>query len=1057
MAIKLSPKIIKEMCGEISFKRGEAFYRGNKVQFQSYTPHSSEAIVKAGEDFYVKIETNKNGEIQTSCSCPTLASFQKDCQHIAAVLIAIYEKQQSRVDSFNKPEDSSLAEGLLTIFQEQPKRSSGHQLHFEDRQVLNARFICKVLQMDNGERMFGISIEIEETSVFNIRRFLEDVRDGNQSVLSPIFTYDPRIHCFDRSVDEILHQLMQNNHKKNPSSYKSTLAIPASGWKRLVPLLVKEPNGRIEYYGEAFEGPKLAVETLPLHFDFQTESSGYHLSIKGFEQIVIMDSYDCVLYCGNVIPLEHADCKRLLSLKEMLDSSGRNRIPIPKDQMDFFLEKVLPGLKKLGVVTIADEIAKRLVQTPLIPKLYLDRVKNRLLAGLEFHYGNIMINPVSNDKEFARALLVRDDRKEDEILQLMDESEFAKTDGGYFLQNEDLEYEFLHHILPKLQKLVQVYATTAIRNRIFKENSHPNIKVKVKKERTNWLEFKFEMTGIPENEIRDLLQALEEKRKYYRLGDGSLLTLETKEFEEMDRFLRSLPIDYDEIEKGLEMPVLKGITFLDSIMDSEVFSPEESFRQFIEEITNPYQFEVPKSFESILRDYQKHGYRWLKTLASYGFGGILADDMGLGKTVQSIAYIESVLSEVKKDSRPVLIVSPSAVTYNWLHEFIKFSPETRAVVVDGVKKERQKVYKEIDEIDVLIISYTLLRKDIHWFESQEFHTVFFDEAQAFKNPITQTAKSVKKIRANHRFALTGTPIENSLEELWSIYHVVFPELFQGLKNYSQLTRKQIAKRTSPFLLRRIKADVLQELPEKMELPEYVELYPEQKKLYAAYLAKLRHDTLKHLDKNTIRKNRIRILAGLTRLRQICCHPALFVDGYKGSSAKLNKLMQIVDEANQAGRRVLIFSQFTKMLELIGRQLALKGLTFFYLDGQTPAEERVGLCDRFNKGEQSFFLISLKAGGTGLNLTGADTVILYDLWWNPAVEDQAADRAYRMGQENTVRVIKMITKGTVEEKMDELQDKKRNLVQEIIDTKESNASTLTEDDIRELLMIEHATR
>ncbi len=1045
------------MCGDISFKRGEAFFRGNKVQFQNYTSHSSEAIVKAGEDFYVKVQTNDNGDIQTSCSCPTLASFQKDCQHIAAVLIAIYDKQRSGVGSFNETGDSRLAEGLLTIFQEQPKRSSGHQLHFEDRQVLDTRFICKVLQMDNGERMLGISIEIEETSVFNIRRFLENVREGNQSVLSPMLTYDPRNHCFDRSVDEILHQLMQNNHKKNPSSFKSTLAIPASGWKRLLPLLVKEPNGRIEYHGETFAGPRISEEVLPLLFDFQVESSGYQLSIKGLEQIVIMESYDCVLYSGNVIPLEHADCKRLLSLKEMLDNSGRNLIPIPKEQMDFFLEKVLPGLKKLGAVTIADEIAKRLVQTPLVAKLYLDRVKNRLLAGLEFHYGNIMINPVSNDKEFARALLVRDDKKEDEILQLMDESEFAKTDGGYFLQNEELEYKFLYHILPKLQKLVQVYATTAIRNRIFKGNPIPNIKVKVKKERTNWLEFKFEMTGIPENEIRGLLQALEEKRKYYRLSDGALLTLETKEFEEMDRFLKALPVDYDEIEKGLEMPVLKGISFLDSIMDSEVFSPEESFRQFLEEITNPHQYEVPKNFESILRDYQKHGYQWLKTLAGYGFGGILADDMGLGKTVQSIAYIESILSEVKKDSRPVLIVSPSAVTYNWLNEFIKFSPETRAVVADGVKKERQKVYKDINEIEVLIISYTLLRKDIHWFERQEFHTVFFDEAQAFKNPITQTAKAVKKIRANHRFALTGTPIENSLEELWSIYHVVFPELFQGLKNYSQLTRKQIAKRTSPFLLRRMKSDVLHELPEKMELPEYVELYPEQKKLYAAYLAKLRHDTLKHLDKNTIRKNRIKILAGLTRLRQICCHPALFVDGYKGSSAKLNKLMQIVEEANQAGRRVLIFSQFTKMLELIGRQLALKGLTFFYLDGQTPAEERVELCDRFNKGENRFFLVSLKAGGTGLNLTGADTVILYDLWWNPAVEDQAADRAYRMGQENTVRVIKMITKGTVEEKMDELQDKKRNLVQEIIDTKESTASTLTEDDIRELLMIEYATR
>ena len=336
--------------------------------------------------------------------------------------------------------------------------------------------------------------------------------------------------------------------------------------------------------------------------------------------------------------------------------------------------------------------------------------------------------------------------------------------------------------------------------------------------------------------------------------------------------------------------------------------------------------------------------------------------------------------------------------------------------------------------------------------NKSFHTVFFDEAQAFKNPVTQTAKAVKKIQADHRFALTGTPMENSLEELWSIFHVVFPELFQGFKEYSNLSRKTIARRIRPFLLRRLKEDVLSELPEKIESMESVELLPEQKKLYAAYLAKLRHDTLKHLDKDTLRKNRIKILAGLTRLRQICCHPALFVDGYKGSSAKFEQLMQIVEESKLSGRRVLIFSQFTKMLGLIGRELAIQGLPFFYLDGQTPSEERVEICNRFNAGERDLFLISLKAGGTGLNLTGADTVILYDIWWNPAVEEQAADRAHRIGQTNVVQVIKLVARGTIEEKMNELQEKKRHLIEEIIDSEEKASSTLTEEDIREILMI-----
>ena len=254
------------------------------------------------------------------------------------------------------------------------------------------------------------------------------------------------------------------------------------------------------------------------------------------------------------------------------------------------------------------------------------------------------------------------------------------------------------------------------------------------------------------------------------------------------------------------------------------------------------------------------------------------------------------------------------------------------------------------------------------------------------------------------------------------------------------------------MLRRLKEDVLSELPEKIESMESVELLPDQKKLYAAYLAKLRHDTLKHLDKDTLRKNRIKILAGLTRLRQICCHPALFVDGYKGSSAKFEQLLQIVEESKLSGRRVLIFSQFTKMLKIIGRELAIQGLSFFYLDGQTPSEERVEICNRFNAGERDLFLISLKAGGTGLNLTGADTVILYDIWWNPAVEEQAADRAHRIGQTNVVQVIKLVARGTIEEKMNELQEKKRHLIEEIIDPKEKASSTLTEEDIREILMI-----
>jgi SNF2 family DNA or RNA helicase len=1071
--ITLSQKRIKEMCGTVSFKRGDSFYRAGKVFFDYYSPERCEATVKGTEDFYVTIDIEESGNLRTSCSCPTLASVRTDCQHIAAVLLAVYDHQQqgttpivvsdTHVDTSTK---QALTTGLLTLFTDQPRRKSGHQLHFENRQVLEANFLCKPVNIGKGQNLLGIEMEIGHVEVDNIRQFLSHVIEGKQSALSETFTFDPNHHCFRKETDDVIQQL--SHVLQDEKMYVNTvtndfadlfspaqLLIPPSSWERVLSLLLKAPFVKFGHKGETFERLVLTEKILPLKFVFGSSAGrGYHLRIKGLDYLTILDSYHFVLYKGKFIRLEETDCKRLADLKEMLEDSKTDQIEIPLEQLDYFIESVVPGLKKLGEVELPQNLTSTYRRVPLVAKLYLDRLKNRLLAGLEFQYGNIVINPLEDRDVQKGTVLIRDEEKENQIIQLMEDSSFARTDSGYYLHNEELEYEFLYHVVPKLQKLVQIYATTAVRNRIFKENAIPKIRIKVKKERTNWLEFKFDMDGIPEKQIKEVLSALQEKRKYYRLRNGALLSLETREFEEIQRFLTAAPVQAEDLEAGLNVPIVRGLKLMDSVEDSSTFTLEESFRQFLDTIHNPstMQFEVPELVEPILRGYQVQGYKWLKTLASYGFGGILADDMGLGKTLQSITYILSELPNVRHKQLPVLIVCPASLTYNWLSEINKFAPGVQAIILDGNKTERAAKQKQTSDLDVVITSYPLLRKDIVWYEKQSFHTVFYDEAQAFKNPITQTARAVKKVQADYRFALTGTPVENSSEELWSIFHVVFPELFQGLKDYSHLTRKQIARRVRPFLLRRLKEDVLTELPEKIESVDLVELLPEQKKLYGAYLAKLRHDTLKHLDKDTLRKNKIRILAGLTRLRQICCHPGLFVDGYKGSSAKFEQLLRIIEESKLSGRRVLIFSQFTKMLQLIGREMAIQGLPFFYLDGQTPSEERLELTNRFNAGERNLFLISLKAGGTGLNLTGADTVILYDLWWNPAVEEQAADRAHRMGQINVVQVIKLVARGTIEEKMNELQEKKRELIEEIIESKDKGSSSLTEEDIREILMI-----
>ncbi|MGF6952212.1 SNF2 family DNA or RNA helicase [Neobacillus sp. B4I6] len=1061
--IPLNQKLIKEMCGTVSFKRGDYFYQTNKVTFEQYRPDRCQATVTGEEDFHVTIEASGNDDILTECSCPKLASFTKDCQHIAAVLLAVYEHQQKgTIPMVSNSTNQALTEGLLTLFTDQPVRSSGHQLHFEKRNVLDIEFTCKPMEVGKGRYLFAIELAVASTEVENIRMFLGRVSTGKTYSLSSSFQYDPNLHCFQKETNAVLEQLIQVLRDEKvyvdvvpDTNQHQMLFIPSSSWERLLPLLIKIPYVKVKSEGHTFQGLHLSAESLPLEFDFtKAEGNGYQLKVKNLPRMIFLSAYHSVLYEGKVKQLEDQDYKRLSDLKEMLDASGTNQIPIPQEQIRFFLEKVAPGLKKLGQVTIAETITKQLMNTPLMAKLYLDRVKNRLLAGLEFHYENWIINPLESRDLPSGSLVIRDVEKEDEILQLFEDSSFAKTDGGYFLHNEELEYDFLTYVVPKLQKLVRIYATTAVRNRISRGEFRPQVRVRVKKERTNWLEFKFEMDGIPERQIREVLSALEEKRKYYRMPNGSLLSLQTREFDEIQRFLYSPLAKNKDLASGLDLPIEQSLQLLDTVEVSDAFKLEESFRQFLDHLHNPgrLEFEVPTSLEPLLKDYQKHGFKWMKTLAYYGFGGILADDMGLGKTIQSIAFIMSVQSDIRKSNQPALVVCPSSLTYNWLSEIRKFAPQVKAAVIDGTKAERTKLLKEGKDVDVMIISYPLLRREISWFEKKSFHTVFFDEAQAFKNPLTQTAHAAKMLQAHHRFALTGTPVENSEEELWSIFHVVFPELFLGLKEYSKLSRKNIARRIRPFLLRRLKEDVLAELPEKMESLESVELFPEQKKLYAAYLAKLRHDTLKHLDKDTIRKNRIKILAGLTRLRQICCHPGLFVDGYQGNSAKFEQLLQIVDESKLSGRRVLIFSQFTKMLDLIGRALTAKGLPYFYLDGQTPSEERVEICERFNRGERDLFLISLKAGGTGLNLMSADTVILYDTWWNPAVEEQAADRAHRMGQKNIVQVIKLVARGTIEEKMNELQDKKRHLIEEIIDSDEKVMTTLTEEDIREILMI-----
>ncbi|EFM10601.1 SNF2 helicase associated domain protein [Paenibacillus curdlanolyticus YK9] len=1107
--LELTQSAIKRLCGSLSYNKGETLRRGGKVSFTHVDAKRPlyEATVAAAEPFHVAVTLDQADEVAARCSCPSLSSYDSYCSHIAAVLLEVMlheadatagapgrqapirvERQEEagqakatpRLDSLARAEanDLRLTSQMLALFGGKPKRPSGTRTAFDTREPLEASFALIPFRYRADALMFGIELKVGPQPkrlyiVQKLHEFLDAVQRRESYRFSKHFTYEPEQHRFPVEQDQVIQALirMSQGEQLYLSSQQSyavaahsagdrMLLIPPEAWEAFAPLLEQLPSVQLQQqYGSIYEGAiRLADEPLPLQFHFEPVDGSVdscRLRVDGLESMLLMEAYGVAIAPdGKLLQIAAAQAKQLAEVQSLLQQTREQQFIISPEQMELFMERVVPGLMKLGRVQITKEVSERVVQAPLKAKLYLDRVRDRLLAALEFHYGDIVIHPLdgAGARSGADRILVRDGDREEQILALMAQADSMQTEGGYLLSGDDAEYDFLYHLVPKLEKLLDVYATSAVKTRMVGAIT-PTVKADVD-ERTDWLEFRFEIDGIPEKEIKRVLQAVEEQRRFYRLPDGALMPLESEEFTEIARLMNDLGVRYSEVRgAGFRVPAIRSLRLMDIDQEARAVKLGRSLRQLLHNMRHPdsLNFDVPEPLVPVLRDYQTLGYQWMKTLAYYQFGGILADDMGLGKTVQSIAFLVSVLPEIRAQGLRALIVCPASLIYNWQHELQRFAPEIRAAIAAGDPAEREKLLTSPD-VDIIITSYPLLRRDIKLYMAHAFHTLILDEAQYFKNYATQTAQAAKAIQAKHRFALTGTPVENRLEELWSIYSVVFPELFPSRQSFYELTRETVARRARPFLLRRLKKDVLKELPDKIETLQSSELLPEQKKLYTAYLAKLRQETLKHLDEDDFGRQRIKILAGITRLRQICCHPGLFVEDYRGGSAKLEQLLDIVEDCRGAGKRMLLFSQFTGMLGIIREELGVRGVPLFYLDGSTPPEERAELCQRFNAGEKEVFLISLKAGGTGLNLTGADTVIMYDMWWNPAVEQQAADRAHRIGQKNVVQVIRLVAQGTVEDKMHALQERKKQLIDEVIQPGGEPLGTLTEADIRDVLQL-----
>nr|WP_302695997.1 DEAD/DEAH box helicase [uncultured Romboutsia sp.] len=576
----------------------------------------------------------------------------------------------------------------------------------------------------------------------------------------------------------------------------------------------------------------------------------------------------------------------------------------------------------------------------------------------------------------------------------------------------------------------------------------PNITLDISQSRNGYMSMKLDIDGVDSNEYREIFSSYKNNNRLYRMKNGAYLDLKDNALEQAFKLIDILNI-YNDFD-NMKIPNNKAI-YLEKLIEEEDLSFVNGSK-YVSNVVKKFDkvksknYEVPKDLNATLRDYQVSGFEFFKTLSDYQFGGILADEMGLGKTIQTIAFLLS-----NKDKKSI-VITPTALIYNWKNELEKFAPTLKVGLLHAAKSEREKILDNIDNYDVILTTYTTYKNDIDKYKNINFDYCIIDEAQNIKNPDAIITKAIKNVNAKVRFALTGTPIENNLMELWSIFDFIMPGYLYNKSKFKSIFVNndkniiELKNLIKPFILRRTKKEVITELPDKIEQKIIIDLEKEHKRAYKGYVNLI---TRKIKENN---QDNITVFSYLTKLRQLCLSPELMVKNYQGKNSKLDVLINIINDSSD--EKILVFSQFTKVLEVIGKRLNEENISYSYLDGKTSAKDRVKLVEEFNTNNNKVFLISLKAGGTGLNLTSANIVVHFDPWWNPAVEDQASDRAHRIGQKNVVNVIKLIAKGTAEERVINLQETKKELIEDVINGNLDNSSTLknlSKDDIIDLFM------
>ena len=994
-------------------------------------------------DVMVSIENNKK-ILRTACDCKNFRSI-RSCKHIAAVILNNYEEifgkmfinipkiSSSILEKFITSEENIIKKELtVNLIINVTERKSNYYYYYNSIE-------CTVKILIGDEKLYTLG---NHASAFKI---VYESREG-EVYFGKSFTYNPQKYYLSSDAETIL-KAYYNTFDDGGYNYINTSSLKK--------FLNKLKN--IKFVINNYEVDGIS-EYFPIDTNLIKKNETYELDfdLENIENLIEKD-YEYIFYKGK---LYHLNAKEQ-ELIEDLKQNELDKLIISKDKLDLFNKGLLKVVRKK--LKIDSSVVDIVLPSIIKAKLYFDIRNEYIISNIVFNYDDKEIDYFNKSNE-----ILRDINFETSVLNDVGKYGFILEKDKLVLRDIEQEVEFLENGLEQLATKYEIFTTEKFKNIKIKKKTSVSSMFGIGQD--NILNYNFNLGDINSSELVSIFDSIKDKKKYYRLKNGDIINLEDESLQELNNLTEELELTDEEIINGKGSILKYRAIYLDSLKKTKysIISTDNLFDNFIKNFYEYKDSNLSLEDTSILRDYQLTGVKWLYNLAKTGFGGILADEMGLGKTIQVIYYIKQMLKD--SPTSKFLIVVPTSLAYNWEHEFDSFASQIKKAICIGSKEKRKHILKDLNKINVIITTYGLLREDEEIYENLNFNTMIIDEAQNIKNNHAGITKVVKSIKAETKFALTGTPLENSILELWSIFDFIMPGYLANLTKFqskykikdfdedSEILIKGLSKQINPFILRRKKSDVVKELPEKLINDIYIDLKDEQKKLYVAELNRVKEEMDKIIKEEGMNKARFLILQLLTKLRQICIDPSIVYDNYTDGSNKIEQLENIVSEYTKNNHKVLIFSSFKTALNIVKEKLNNAKIKTYMIDGSVPAKTRIEIVDNFNENDDiKVFLIMLKSGGTGLNLASADVVIHLDLWWNPQAENQATDRAHRIGQTNTVEVIHLITKGTIEEKILELQNKKRILSDKLIDgeIRDKNIiSELTKEDIEKLLSYEN---